>query len=349
MKPFTPAYPKSDAIKGLRWLSKAKKYDACRGDTFSCTWADDDQLYTCADDTYGVNWAYKSNLACLRVEGMPPNHQIFNVNPMEAYFPFATREGQDTWKACSTLFVDGALYMSMSQHSWAGQYPDCIQRTYDSHIIKSTDYGKTWSPKRAIGNAMWPGPRFANPFFVQFGKAYAGAMDDYIYAVSNSATWNNGNYMILGRVLREKLGQLNTADWEYFGGTEADNDAKWITDLGKAVGIFKHRGRASMIGMQWVPALERFIMPQWAYMDLDRDDPWHETLLAIYEAPKPWGPWRHVHTEMNWGQAEYGPCLPAKWFEENGKRCWLVSSGDFTRQKENSPYSFTVQQLEWLV
>jgi hypothetical protein len=177
----TPPYPRSDLIKGIRWLTEPIRYPKSHGDTWSCTWADDGQIYSTADDCSGIDNSNNSNLALFRVEGMPPSHTVGLVNPMDAYGCWCFHDRSDSWKAAGLICVDGVLYMAVSQHSGATEYGDLIQRTYDASIIKSTDHGKTWSCKTR--DAMFPSPRFSTPFFVQFGKNYDGAMDEYVYAI----------------------------------------------------------------------------------------------------------------------------------------------------------------------
>jgi roadblock/LC7 domain-containing protein len=241
--------------------------------------------------------------------------------------------------------------MSVSQHSSAFDYPDHIQRTYDCSIIKSADHGKTWSAKRR--EPTFPSPRFSTPFFVEFGKNYEGAFDEYVYAVSSGCSWNNGNFMTLGRVERSKIKDLRGTDWEMFNGLDEHANPKWRRfEIGALTqdwpAIFKWRGYSSMTGMQWVPAVKRFLMPQWAYADLDGSDPWAKTILHLYEAPKPWGPWRLVHLEQDFGKAWYNPCFCSKWFEEDGLRMWMIAAGDFAsvRVKDQGEYGFFVRKLE---
>jgi hypothetical protein len=62
---------------------------------------------------------------------------------------------------------------------------------------------------------MFPGRVFSNPFFVQCGKDGKGTKDgadQYVYAVSNDGTWNNGNWMTLGRVARRLIERLDSND-----------------------------------------------------------------------------------------------------------------------------------------
>lgn len=344
-------YPKSDLIKGIRWLTEPILYPESHGDVWSCAWADDGEVYTVSDDTQGIAQSCNSNLAVHRVTGTPPDHKMVTVNPMADYGKMCGVDGFDTWKANGMTSIDGVLYLGVSQHSGAGDYPDNIQRVYDASIVKSLDHGKTWSVKPPVGQAMFPGPRFGTPFFVQFGQDYQdvpGEYGDYVYLVSSSATWNNGNYMSMARVRRDRIGRLDRADYEFIVDIDAANDPTWSNQYRRRpAAIFFHRGYTSMTGIQYVPAVERFIMGQWAYIAPDGPQPWRWTYLALYEAPRPWGPWRYFHVEPDWGYAYYNPSLPAKWFEDGGRRMWMTTAGNFSREP-NTPFSygFIVQKLE---
>jgi hypothetical protein len=131
------------------------------------------------------------------------------------------------WKACGITCVDGVLYMGVSRQltcptepklTWQGRYsPFPIQETWDSSIISSPDHGRTWSSAPELGHSMFPGRTFSTPFFVQYGKDVKGQdeSDSYVYAVSNDGAWNNGNWMTLGRVPRNRIARLDAKDWEF--------------------------------------------------------------------------------------------------------------------------------------
>jgi hypothetical protein len=347
--PCSP-YPRSTRITGIRWLTEPIRYPGSHGDTWSCTWADDGRIYSTGDDCRGINQSNNSNLALFRVEGMPPDHAVALVNPMDAYGHMQFHDRADSWKANGLICIDGVLYMAVSQHSGATEYGDLVQRTYDASIIKSIDHGKTWSCKRR--DAMFPSPRFSTPFFVQFGQDYRDAMDDFVYAVSGTS-WNNGNYLTLGRVPKASIGELNASDWEMFNGLDAQGQPTWkpyrAGQFRNEQPIFKFRNFTSMTGMHYVPAVDRFLLPEWAYVDLDGADPWSRTFFHLYEAPKPWGPWSVVHVEEDFGKAWYNPSLPAKWFEDGGKRIWMVCGGDFARRRSQEDYAFYVRKFELIV
>jgi hypothetical protein len=78
---------------------------------------------------------------------------------------------------------------------------------------------------------MFPGSRFAAPYFVEYGQDGRASVDDadrYVYALSNDGFWDNGNSLVLGRVARSKIGDLRAADWQFYGAATA-----WRTRRGR--------------------------------------------------------------------------------------------------------------------
>jgi hypothetical protein len=51
--------------------------------------------------------------------------------------------------------------------------------------------------------------------------------------------------------------------------------------------------------------------------------------FAIYDAPRPWGPWTTAFHTKQWdvGPGEHGD-FPARWMSADGRRLYLVFSGD---------------------
>jgi hypothetical protein len=157
--------------------------------------------------------------------------------------------------------------------------------------------------------------------------------------------------MVLGRVPRERIGRLDAADWEFYAATEGVEKPAWTRRVRDARAIFRDRGFTSMTGMHYLPAFRRFLLMQWAYVNLDAPDAWQHTRLSLYEAPQPWGPWALVHRDPDWGNGAgyYNPGLPAKWFEDGGRRAWMTMAGDFTTlDAPDSRYCLTVQKLEFI-
>ena len=352
-------YPKSDAIQGIRWLGNEIR-DPNAGDVWSTTWADDDNLYSMADDPPGFN------LCIYKIEGMPPDHKVTRINEMLEYDP---KKGI-WWKGAGLTSIDGVLYLGMYVQS----VPSKLSSTKasfnadNSSIIKSADHGKTWSgsAEELLAKPMFPNKEFPTPFFVQYGKDYSGAIDGYVYLCSNDGGWNNWNRMMLARVPRKKFGALDRRDWEFFVSADKKNRPKWTRDVSKAGSIFEHKLHTGMTGIQYVPALKRFVLAQWSYVSMKEHGQWpcedpslplpwpddvvhnsaDQTMLCLYEAPKPWGPWKLAHAQTPWGPAYYNPNFPSKWFEDGGKSMWIVQGGNF---REASGYQFITQHMKWVL
>ena len=150
--PASP-YPRSNIIKGIRWITEPLRYAGSNGDAWSCIWADDGHLYSTADDCTGIEESNNSNLALFRVEGMPPSHKVSLVNPMDAYGGACYHDHNDSWKDNGLICVDGVLYMAVSQHSSALEYGDLVQRTYDASIINPSRKCETKYPSSNFATA----------------------------------------------------------------------------------------------------------------------------------------------------------------------------------------------------
>jgi hypothetical protein len=341
-------FPRSEAVKGIRWLTEPMLYPDSHGDTWTSTWADDGDMYALADDTLGIGKSCRSNIAIFRLRGSPPEYSVEMVNPMTEYLGLGQVEWNDMWKGCGLASIDGTLYLTVSQHTANDIYSDNVQRAHSACIVRSTDHGLTWSAKPRPTEGMFPQYRFGAPYFVQFGQDYRDAFDEfeeYIHAVSSDGVWNNGNYMTLGRVRRDRIARLDAADWEFCRGVDESGRPAWTSRVIDARPILRRRGLTSMTGVQYVPAIERFIMAQWAYTDQDGPRPWDQTQLFLYEAERPWGPWAEFYTEPCWGgnQAYYNPCLPAKWFEDGGRRMWITMAGNWTNAfhtRDDMPFAY---------
>ena len=150
-------YQKSKLIHGLRWLNEPQ-HNANAGDTWTCTWADDGNLYSVGDDTSGTGqegW----NLSIYKVEGMPPGHVVTRINDMRGYGH--ANEGH-WWKGAGLAAIDGVLYLGIYSQSVprVGSATRVSFNADHSSIIKSSDYGKTWSPTATVEKPMFPGKEF---------------------------------------------------------------------------------------------------------------------------------------------------------------------------------------------
>ena len=317
-------------------LGKPIRYPESHGDTWTATWADDDNIYATSDDTQGFDKGANSNLALNRITGnMPPDIHGVTVNPMKEYGGWGEVRKDDgaMWKACGLASVDGVLYMSVSRNM-NPDYAPWIQQTWDATIIKSSDHGKTWSTAPPLNHSMFPGRVFSTPFFVDYGKDGRGTKDGsdrYVYATSNDGAWNNGNWMTLGRVRRDLLPRLDPRDWEFVHGYDGKGGVVWQPRWESAVATFYNPGRTSMAPINYIAPLDVYILSQWYYTRLD--DParrWKATRFEFYHAPAPWGPWTLFHAQDFEPEGWYNPSIPSKYISADGKSMWTFVAGDWT-------------------
>jgi hypothetical protein len=341
-------------------LGQPIRYPRSHGDCWFSTWADDGTLYVTSDDTQGFDQAcnqrgqdpplgpltgpspvreYGSNLAVHRIAGdRPPDIQGQTVNPMRQFGGWAERRPEDggMWKANGIACVDGVLYLSVSRHG--SPFSEVhIQETWDASIVKSSDYGQTWSETPRLGQATFPGHTFSTPNFVQYGqdgRGTADGADEYVYAVSSNGVWNNGSAMTLGRVRRDRIGRLDARDWEFVHGFDRDRRPVWRPRHDTAQYVFRAPGRTGMTGVHHLAPLGLYVLPQWHYTHLD--DPvrrWRATCFELYQAPAPWGPWTLFHVQHFEPEGWYNPVIPSKFVDEDGRRLWLFVAGDFLRSR----------------
>jgi hypothetical protein len=309
------------------------RYERSHGDLWTAAWADDDNLYVASDDTQGFDRAVSSNLAINRLSGADPTAlEGVTINAMQEYGGWGDVEPSDQafWKANGIASVDGALYLTVSRHSG---YMDCDlphQEAFDATIVRSTDHGASWTPAPELGRAMFPGPSFATPFFVDYGRDCGDAADDHVYAISSDGAWNNGSSMRLGRVPRGSLARLDASDWEFVQTFAEDGAPIWGPRHETARSVFRAAGRTSMTGVHWVEALGLYVMPQWHYPHLgELERGWGVTRWELYQARDPWGPWDLFHT-CDWEPAAfYNPTVVSKFTADGGRRLWLFTAGDF--------------------
>jgi hypothetical protein len=308
------------------------------GDVWATTWAGDGNLYSAADDAIGFGEECRSNLAVFRIEGEEPPHLLGSmVNPMSDYGAL-TELGPDhaCWKANGLTCIEGVLYLGVSRHLYYAA-PHWVQHAWDSSIVKSEDYGRTWSQAPKLGHSMFPGPTFGAPFFVQYGQDGEGSpdgADTYVYAVSSDGVWDNGSSMILGRVRRDRIAALDPADWEFVHRFDEDGQPLWTSRHDSASYTFRNPGRTSMTGIHYVSALGVYVMPQWYYTDLSGPAPdrWQSSQWELYQAPAPWGPWTLFHRQEFAPEGFYNPTIPAKFMSPDGRKMWILTAGDFATQ-----------------
>ncbi len=311
-----------------------------RGDTWVAAWAADSNVYSPSDDTQGFHQAGSANIAFNRIGGDDIGKLSgATVNVMSDYGK-ETQQGPDgcTWKSSGCYALDGVLYWVVARHKYGEQSgdPHLRQTAVNASIIKSTDSGVTWSrsAKENYDTPMFPGGRFATPYFVEYGQDGRASLDNadrFVYALSNNGFWDNGDNLILGRVARSRIGDLKGSDWEFYTGGNGLEESAWSRDMARATLVLDSPSRLGMTGAVHVPALGRYLMIGWYYPagGGKLKGASHTSAWDFYEAPKPWGPWTKIGSHEFWPQGYYTPQICPKFTSKDGRRLFAITAGDW--------------------
>lgn len=346
------------------------------GDTWYNTWAADGNIYATSDDGGGLNGTCHSNIVVNELTGSTP---AFLASPYaNCMVSYGTKGAQQnygdgrTWKTDGVISVAGTLYVVVArQVDGHGGYPVGYQSSDDASIIKSSDNGRTWSngfgttgdpkgaapPRRRKGTgaeSMFP-TAFTTPEFINYGKddkvaSTADGGNHYVYAISNDGWAYDGNYMVLGRVPRTQIGDLNAADWQFYTGPAGGNgtsSADWSSHASGATHIISAAHQLSQSSVTYIRGLHRYVLtsfyfpfnPQWPRSGYTAYTTW-----AFYQAPHPWGPWTLFYSHptvecyLSCDPASaspiglYDPALVPKFEAAGGLTNIVFTSGDWVDQ-----------------
>jgi hypothetical protein len=305
-------YPPSGVIEGVDWDLGTHETAAPGSDNWPTTWADDGHLYTAWGDGGGfggTNNNGRVSLGVARIEGNWDNYSGFNVwggkNPENpAQFP---------GKSYGILSVDGILYMWVMVDG-AGDYKQ-------AQIAWSANHAQTFTRGFIFDE---PDAAFSVPTFLNFGKDYQGARDNYVYTYSGLPLDGCSNRCIgeeidLARVPKDQITDRNA--YEFFMGLDVNGTPLWASGIAQRQPVFADpNGAGTRIGVVYNPGLNRYLMT------IAHDN---QGGLGIFDAPEPWGPWTTVAYYDNWLGFGYSPSYhiaPAKWMSPDGTEFTIVWS-----------------------
>lgn len=298
-------YPQSTVIAKLTWAPASTiVHRALGSDNWPITWGDDDFLYTAWGDGNGFEPQLKEKLSMglSRISGSAEAFQGFNLRSNIEQ----KDDGRKGKKASGMLMVDGVLYLMM-------------RNANNSQIAKSEDHGKTW---------RWADWRFQTSFgcpsFLNFGRNYAGARDQYVYVYSldSDSAYELADRMVLSRVPKDRL--MDQSAYEFFVKIDSNGKPIWSTDINQRGAVFDNPGHCSRGGVTYDAPIKRYLW--WQGL---QDDGRFKGGFGIYDAPEPWGPWTTVYYTPKWdvGPGESGS-LPTRWISTDGLTLRLVFSCD---------------------
>lgn len=343
--------PKSSFISSVEHVGEPISFGTqFHGDLWPMSWAKDGKTYAGIGDGYGFSQDKFYYTLC-QVFEVDPEKGIFSGKDVASeYFrefghliinEFGEQgSGQPNVKPSGMLALDDSLYFIIWDSSPSWDYG----AAKDARLLYSPDLGKTWQDK----GVFFP-HKFITPTFLQAGKNYEDAQDEYAYLYSPKYNWFEEDELFLARVPKEKIADRDS--YEFFDGTP--EKPSWTKDIEWMRPTFycppKYIQQCEVI---YTKALERYIMVQWK-LGTEKYNPhnFHYSELYMVESPTPWGPWSLFHYDTRWGMNSqdyrYNGRIPACLISEDGLEFYLQYSGWSPAQNsEGTPYNFTVQKMK---
>ena len=302
-------YPYSTTIIGITWAPASSIIRQATGsDNWPLTWADDGSLYT----AYGDGWGFdpkvpnKLSLGLARVDGSATNFSGVNIYPSDGQ---QTGGGSSGKKASGMLMVDGVLYMWVRNANGAGK---------QCQLAWSSDKALTWSW------ADWTFSELGYCAFLNFGKNYSGARDDYVYMYSpnTSSAYNETDSAVLTRVPRGKI--TDRSAYEFVKSVSGSGNPTWTSNISQRGTVFAFPGGVNRLDVTYNAGIGRYLMTM-----RSRAKSGGLNQFSIYDAPQPWGPWSTVFYTENWdtdpGEVQH---IPSKWISGDGKTIYLIFAGN---------------------
>lgn len=308
-------YPASQNITRLEWDSDVVKLVDGAGDNWPIAWVDDDLQITSYGDGKGFSDRKpRLTLGFAKIFGDPPNHRAEDlVSDADALMG----GGPSGIKSSGMLMVDKILYMFVRNYK-----PANSDDYTNSRLAWSSNLGVNWT---------WADWHFSDTFgcpeFVQFGKSYQQARDEYVYIVSqdNDNAYKFSPDIVMLRVSKDKVSDRNC--YEFFAGLNPTGKPIWSSDIAERKPIFTDPNGTQRIAITYNAALSRYILttthlPQGS-------EATHTPALGVFDAPEPWGPWTTVYYNDHWSEdfRTYHHKFPTKWMSDDGKTMWLLFSG----------------------
>jgi hypothetical protein len=343
----------AQAVSGtITWDPKSsmKQIASTRGcDSWTPTWAPDDNLYTAFGDCRPAGVPRKIGMGFGRISGasapgvsfaMVPTGDPLNWDDAAAGAGVeALGDGVFSEKPAGMLHVDGRLwYWIRNIAPGAGTGV----RLKFSTSYNAVNPAFTW--------ASWNIPEIGYASFVQYKKGYSGGPVRYVYAVipmrsSTAGSVSNSayDYVPAFSLLRGSRSDLTLkSNWQYFCGSPTAQ--AWCSSPAAAKNIVFVAGKSftPRAGMSWNAKLGKYMLSLvFDPTPATTGDSRFSGGLMVFLSANPWGPWETVFSSagawpggsntaacdpVGWGAGERAD-IPTKYMSYDGKTFYLISSG----------------------
>lgn len=328
---------------------------ASDGDLWPTTWADDGHLYTANGDGLGFspNSSLFADITVSRISGKP-DVGIYGTRLAagEALGPIWT-PGTYNRKPTGIVAVDGdgdghdELYLVVQDLN-DGPNNTAFNSVPTASIVKSTDYGQTWTWTKA---PMFTNYTFTTVFFLDYGQSNSQARvlgsrgARYVYAYGLDHNWRDSEdgivpspvSLYLARAPVSSIQDIKT--WEYFSGTS--RAPAWSSNIANRKPVLHDAQRVypgGDAGPEGFSVLSQGSVVYNAPLQRYLYTSWTDYTFEFYESSQPWGPfslfgWRDFGAEPWFGitsstpkQGGYATTIPSKFISDDGMTMWVQSN-----------------------
>lgn len=338
------------------WIDASTTYTTLSdGDLWPTCWAEDDYLYAANGDGRGFNFLSLRyfDIVVNRISGQVPNLRGQALATGDAVGRIWNNNGNYNRKPTSMLCIDNTLYLAIQDLSI--DFNDAPTAS----ISKSTDHGRTWTWPDA---PMFDNYQFTTLMFLDYGRNSVNAIDEYVYVYGLDYNWRESVnhrvpdplHLYLARVPRNAI-QMRGA-WEFYSGMDEADQPRWSFDINHRLPVldfdradylqnsplhFVNLPALAQGGIVYNKPLNRYIYSSWT-----------QYTFEFYEAPQPWGPWKHFLTESfglyPWSgnrHGGYATTIPSKFISADGKQMWVQSNVCPCGNAGMSDYRFSLRRL----
>lgn len=302
---------------------------ASDGDLWPSCWAGNDKLYTANGDGKGFSLDQDfSDIAVSEVSGSPGNLTGATISRGDQVGSIWSGGGYNR-KPTGMVCVGDTLYLAVQD--LALDFNDVPAAT----ILKSTDHGRTWTWDKR--RPMFSGHVFTTIWFADFGKGGALAPDGYVYAYGLDGNWRDSfddtvadpQSVFLARVPKGKVQDRDA--WKFSTGSGWSSkiaDRKPVLSDQRRLYAQTYGTNASNLsvisqgGVTYLEKQKRYVYTSWT-----------EYTFEFYEAPTPWGPWKHFLSKdfggYPWSTSKYGGygvTIPSKFVQPDGKTMYVQAN-----------------------
>jgi hypothetical protein len=330
-----------------------------KADTWYPSWASDGHLYSpWTDGSIGDDGCFSGGPEAATGQAKIVGDDPLDLKVINLGIEKAKPDPYHGRYPCGSLVYNGVWYYgtyTLTHSDYEANWP--VLGPFAGFRI-SHDLGKSWTPSPTSctpGKTLFPEPdsiggplKMGAPHFVDFGKNMEHSPDGYAYLLSHGATeadkedrianlsWITGDHIYLSRVIPSPETINDEAAYEYFSGHDEMGQPIWSDNYEDIKPLIDWNNNTGCVTMTYNAPLKKYIMCV--------TDGWPtiKTMNTYFlESDQLSGPFEIISYYEGFGPQAYFVNIPSKFISEDGKKMWILYSGNFTNGENRN-------SKEWL-